>query len=105
MTTKPMKWTRTENVKIGKMWYVVDRTLTETGEIGKDDFIISPAQLRFHLEKLRKQAKEMGMDPKLVPFEFGTDKFDEARSRTVFKWHREEREREERERKERDMER
>jgi len=41
MTVKPMKWTKTEDVRIGKMWYIVDRTLTETGEIGKDDFIIS----------------------------------------------------------------
>jgi hypothetical protein len=103
MTVNPVKWTTKENVKIGKMWYVVDRTLTETGEIGKDDFIISPAQLRFHLEKLRKQAKEMGMDPKLVPFEFGNEKFGEAIYRAQLRLERERLERERK--KEREMER
>ena len=101
MTVKPMKWTTKENVKIGKMWYVVDRTLTETGEIGKDDFIISPFQLRFHLEKLRKQAKEMGMDPALVPFEFGTDKYMDHQYKRRLRQEREERERT----KERELER
>jgi hypothetical protein len=103
MTVKPMKWTTKENVKIGKMWYVVDRTLTETGEIGKDDFIISPFQLKAHLEKLRKQAKEMGMDPSMVPFEFGTDKFREAMHRAQTRLERERLERERK--KEREMER
>lgn len=103
MTVKPMKWTTKENVKIGKMWYVVDRTLTETGEIGKDDFIISPAQAKFHLEKLRNQAKAMGMDPKMVPFEFGNDKFGEAIYRAKLRLEREQAERERK--KERELER
>lgn len=104
MTVKPMKWTTKENVKIGKMWYVVDRTLTETGEIGKDDFIISPFQLKARLEKLRKQAKEMGMDPKMVPFEFGNDKFDEFKYQSWLKWERK-RELERQKEQEREMER
>ena len=101
MTVKPVKWTTKENVKIGKMWYVVDRTLTETGEIGKDDFIISPFQLKAHLEKLRNRAKDMGMDPALVPFEFGTDKYMEHQSRRRLAQQREEQERT----KDREMER
>jgi hypothetical protein len=104
MTVKPMKWTTKENVKIGKMWYVVDRTLTETGEIGKDDFIISPAQARFHLEKLRNQAKAMGIDPKMVPFEFGNDKYDEFRYQSWLKAERQ-RELEKQKEQEREMER
>jgi hypothetical protein len=106
MAVKPMKWTKTEDVRIGKMWYVVDRTLTTTSEIDKDDLLISPFQLRAHLEKLRKQAKEMGMDPALVPFEFGTDKYMDYQYKRRLRQEREEREREERNRKkEREMER
>ncbi|MCA3182504.1 MAG: hypothetical protein IOB85_10130 [Methylobacterium sp.] len=104
MTVKPMKWTTKENVKIGKMWYIVDRTLTDTGEIDKDDLVISPFQLKAHLEKLRKQAKEMGMDPKLVPFEFGNNKYDEFRYQSWLKWERK-RELERQKEKEREMER
>jgi hypothetical protein len=104
MTAKPMKWTTKENVKIGKMWYVVDRTLTETGEIGKDDFIISPFQLKAHLEKLRNRAKEMGIDPQMVPFEFGNDKFDEFKYQSWLKWERK-RELERQKEQEREMER
>jgi hypothetical protein len=101
MTVKPMKWTKTEDVRIGKMWYIVDRTLTTTSEIDKDDLVISPFQLRAHLEKLRKQAKEMGMDPALVPFEFGTDKYMDYQYKRRLRQEREERERT----KERELER
>ena len=101
MAVKPMKWTKTEDVRIGKMWYIVDRTLTTTSEIDKDDLVISPFQLRAHLEKLRKQAKEKGMDPGLVPFEFGTDKYMDYQYKRRLAQEREERERT----KEREMER
>jgi hypothetical protein len=49
-----MKWTKTEDVRIGKMWYIVDRTLTTTSEIDKDDLVISPFQLRAHCQSARK---------------------------------------------------
>ncbi|MCA3160372.1 MAG: hypothetical protein ING31_12415 [Burkholderiales bacterium] len=93
MTVKPMRWTTKENVRVGKTWYIVDRTLTTTHEPDKDDFVLSTFQLKAMLEKLRSQAKEMGMDPKLVPFEFGNEKYWEYRRKRQLEREREEQER------------
>ncbi len=38
MTVRPMRWTTKENVRVGKTWYIVDRTLTTTHEPDKDDW-------------------------------------------------------------------
>lgn len=66
---------RLEDVRIGRTWYIVDHELTSTREVDETDLVISPAEVRMRLERLREQAREKWIPEDCVRFQVGTEAY------------------------------
>jgi len=66
---------RLEDVRIGRTWYIVDHELTSTREVDETDLVISPAEVRMRLAKLRELAREKFIPEDCVPFTVGTEAY------------------------------
>lgn len=66
---------RIDDVRIGKTWHIVDKSLTTTNEVDETDLVISPMEANMRLLKLQAQAEKMGIPKEAVPFEIGREAF------------------------------